>query len=357
MVNQLVSVTNLKIVFNNGDHQKVIIDDIDFNLSRGEILGIVGESGSGKTQSAFSILGIENGDPGIVGGDIVLKIGNNKTSNGAILNDIVKEEMHGEDTYYKKNRRLWKNYVNNNIKQIRGKNIFLMFQDPKSYLNPYWTIGKHFKRILPAVGILGDVKSLTEEALSRFGLSGQDKKYPHQLSGGQIQRAMIALGYACKPDIIIADEITTGLDVVNQAAVVNNLKLLLSNNYSGKNPGVILISHDLGFISKLANRIFVMYAGQGFELGDANTILDLNIPFKHPYTRELIEIYHKVHKNGYIEGDPPTLDKTPSGCRFHTRCNVFKGKKDLNCDKASPLDFHELDNNDHQIRCRKFESC
>jgi len=131
--------------------------------------------------------------------------------------------------------------------------------------------------------------------------------------------------------------------------------VLLSNKSKLNAPGVILISHDLGFISKLADRIFVMYAGQGFELGDAATILDLNENYKHPYTRELIEIYHKVHKKGYIDGDPPTLNQPPTGCRFHTRCSVFKNHPHLQCDTVPPRDFLDLHETNHQIRCRKFE--
>jgi len=361
---RLIQLHNLRVVFDIGGHQRTVIDDIDYVLHRGEILGIVGESGSGKTQSAFSILGIENGKPGIVGGDISITLDHSGEaySIGELVDSVVSKSKTGTQLLYRKNEHKWKKNIRKFHREIRGKRIFLMFQDPRSYLNPFWTIEKHFQRVVPPeIQARENIDHIIETSLRKFGLSDYRRVascYPHELSGGMNQRVMIALGYACKPDVIIADEITTGLDVVNQKMVVSHLKRLMnmSDENSGRRlPGIIVISHDLGFISKLADTIFVMYAGQGVEFGDADIILNPKVKRKHPYSRELVEIYLHSHRKGYIEGDPPKLDNPPSGCRFHERCHVFKSNGKLGCDTNPPEDFGDLTEKKHQIRCRLYE--
>lgn len=359
----LLNVSNLKVVFGSGSDQKTVIDDIDYLLDRGKVLGIVGESGSGKTQSTFALLGIELGRPGIVEGNIDLNF-DDHTSNylSTIINrEVTKKNINGTTSYIK-NYGSWKKSISQFYHDIRGKRIFLMFQDPKSYLNPFWTIKKLFSIVVPReLRNHYGLDSILKESLMKFGLINHDEigqKYPHQLSGGQIQRVMIALGYACRPDIIIADEITTGLDVVNQRSVVHHLKILIENgddHHNKKLPGIILISHDLGFISKLANYILVMYAGQGLEFGSAENILNPDYTPKHPYTGELLKIFLGTHKKGYIDGDPPDISAPPMGCRFHERCEIFANHMEYQCDQNSPNDFHDLTRSSHQIRCRKYE--
>lgn len=359
----LVKLTNLRVVYNMGRHQRTVIDDIDYVLHRGEILGVVGESGSGKTQSAFALLGIENGSPGIVSGEISILFQNpkDKINLGELIRSVVQDKGVKNKRRYKKNEYIWHRKIKKLYKDIRGKRIFLMFQDPRSYLNPFWTIEKHFRQVVPKeIQVRDGIQKIIHLALTKFGLYDVEKiaaNYPHELSGGMNQRVMIALGYACQPDIIIADEITTGLDVINQKAVVEHLKQLMisSENHRHNPPGIILISHDLGFISKLADTIFVMYAGQGVEFGNAQTILNLDVKRKHPYTRELVNIYRGKHRLGYIIGDPPKLDNPPSGCRFHERCPDFKDNNDLECNISPPMDFGNLLENNHQIRCKLYE--
>ncbi len=360
----LINVQNLRVVFDVGKKQRTIIDDIDYVLHRGEVLGIVGESGSGKTQSVFAILGIEIGSPGIVGGNIEISLGKREVIYDLepVIQSSVRKKVDKEMTFYSKNEYLWNRSLKKMYCNIRGKRIFLMFQDPKSYLNPFWTVEKHFKQVVPqVVQQNGGIERIIQNALTKFGLYEYErikKSYPNELSGGEIQRIMIALGYACRPDIIIADEITTGLDVINEKSVVIHLKRLIEDttlNHNGVLPAIILISHDLGFISKLADKIFVMYAGQGFEFGDAQTILNPKVKKKHPYTKRLLEIYNQTHKIGYIEGDPPKLDNPPSGCRFHERCHVFISNKSLGCDITPPQDFGDLTVYNHQIRCKLYE--
>jgi len=353
----LLQVTNLRVVFDlQNSEQKRIIDDVDFVLNKGEILGIVGESGSGKTQTALAILGIHIQHPGVVKGEIKFQ---KRTSGFEDLSsshiDKYVNCLKGK-TYFK-NEKKWKKSIDQQYKlhEIRGNRIFIMFQDPKSYLNPFWTIRKHFKKIVPTKSLNGlSHDEIMTEALKKFNLpiDHVPDSYPHQLSGGMNQRVMIALGYACKPDVIIADEITTGLDIVNQVAVVKHLKQIQQECKLS----IILISHDLGFISKLSDKILVMYNGQGMEYGPADIILDPKHLRKHPYTRELIEIFNESHKQGYISGEPPRRDEIINGCRFHKRCPENINNPDYNCSDNVPEDFTDLVQEPHQIRCMLFQN-
>lgn len=355
----LLQVTNLRVVFNlQQGKQKRIIDDVDFVLNRGEILGIVGESGSGKTQTVLALLGIHIQDPGVVKGEIKLYDADSVSEDlsSSHVNEYVGFSEGKTGRLYFKNEKKWKKSINRQYKlhEIRGKRIFIMFQDPKSYLNPFWTIRKHFQKIVPVKSLRGlSHEEVMMEALRKFNLPVDHvpAAYPHQLSGGMNQRVMIALGYACKPDIIIADEITTGLDIVNQVAVVKHLKHIQQEC----NLSIILISHDLGFISKLSDKILVMYNGQGMEYGPADIILDPRQSEKHPYTRELMEIFNESHQQGYISGEPPRRDEIINGCRFHKRCREYLNNPDLNCSAQVPADFTDLTKKQHQIRCVLFQ--
>lgn len=360
----LIEVQNLRVVFNVGKYQRTIIDDIDYTLQRGEVLGIVGESGSGKTQSAFALLGLGRDLPGIVDGEVSISFGNSHSPHtlAPLIQSTVRKKKYDESIIYYKNDYLWNRSIKKLYRSIRGRRIFLMFQDPTSYLNPFWTVGKHFRQVVPrSIQAEDDIEIIIRNALTLFGLFDYERimqSYPHELSGGMNQRVMIALGYACRPDIIIADEITTGLDVVNQRSVITHLRRMMEgseNNQGTILPGIILISHDLGFVSKLADKIFVMYAGQGVEFGSAEIILDPEVKNKHPYTRQLLEIYSQTHSLGYIEGDPPKLDNPPEGCRFHERCYAFKNNLSLACNSSPPSDFGDLSKDDHHIRCKLYE--
>ncbi|MCK5682884.1 ABC transporter ATP-binding protein [bacterium] len=347
--NLLIQIENLRISFFDKNILKTVVDDVDFNLQRGEILGIVGESGSGKTQTALSLLGIQSGWPGIIGGS--MKYFDKDNNCKEMLVPILDGSLNKTGKIIVKDKRKWRNQSKIMYQNIRGKKVFMMFQDPKSYLNPYWNVKKHFKRILNLDGMKMEDKFIYE-CLERFGLEKNiAEEYPHSLSGGESQRVMIALGYACKPEVIIADEITTGLDLVNQLRVVKHLKDLKKE----MDLSIILISHDLGFVSKLADKILVMYAGQGMEYGPIEKVLNEKENFKHPYTKTLIQIYSDKSTVKFIKGPPPDRylsDK--SGCRFHARCSIFKEKK-LDCDKNNPADFNEIKSDSHYIRCKLYE--
>lgn len=356
----LLQVTNLRVVFNlQHGAQKRIIDDVDFVLNKGEILGIVGESGSGKTQTVLALLGIHIQNPGVVKGKIKFQNSDSEFEDlsSSHIDKYVRYSKEKTTETYFKNEKKWKKSIDRQygLHEIRGNRIFIMFQDPKSYLNPFWTIRKHFQKIVPIRSPNGlSHEEVMIEALKKFNLPIDQvpASYPHQLSGGMNQRVMIALGYACKPDIIIADEITTGLDIVNQVAVVKHLNHIQQEC----NLSIILISHDLGFISKLSDKILVMYNGQGMEFGPADIILDPKQSKKHPYTRELMEIFNESHEQGYISGEPPRRDEIINGCRFHKRCHEYLNNHDLNCADNAPEDFTDLIQEPHQVRCVLFQN-
>lgn len=358
----ILEVENLQVVFNveNGG-QKRILDDVDLLLKKGNTLGIVGESGSGKTQTVFSVLGIHVQEPGMVKGAVKLldKENSNNTVNltQKLIKNTVTTSKNKNSVFYHKNIKRWNKGINKVyiLHQIRGKKIFIMFQDPKSYLNPFWTVKKHFSKIVKPLLKKGEnFEKVMSDALNKFKLPLGEiiYKYPHELSGGMNQRVMIALGYACKPDIIIADEITTGLDIVNQVAVIKHLKDIQKECQLS----IILISHDIGFISKLADDILVMYNGQGMEFGPSEVIFNLSEEKKHPYTKELLEIFYETHDKGYISGEPPKREEIISGCRFHKRCPVFQNAPDkYKCDEIPPKDFTDLKKKPHQVRCKIYE--
>jgi len=343
--NILIEIQNLKIVFEiEGGKQVCVVEDVDLCLKEGEILGIVGESGSGKTQSALAILGIELQEPGIVNGILKITVGNERCEFYTELVDkYVRKLPNGR---YKKNNRKWRREIKNeySLYKIRGKKIFLMFQDPRSYLNPFWTIRKHFECLAPDSPLIE-----INDCLLKFNLDPSEvlDAYPCSLSGGQCQRVMITLGYILKPEVIIADEITTGLDLINQVAVVRSLNELKEK----QKLSIILISHDIGFVGQLADKILIMYDGQGAEFGPAKNILDIAYDIKHPYTSELLKIFKDKHNLGYID-HPPRKNEIITGCRFHRRCAL----RETACEYEAPRDFGLMINEDHQLRCKKFQS-
>lgn len=337
-----LSVNNLRIVFWDKGEEKTVVDDIDFSVRQGEILGIVGESGSGKTQAALAVLGIQSALPGIVKGSVTYPDRNHELLEGILSKTVSQKER------WQKDQKSWRLGIDSMYKGIRGRKMFMMFQDPKSYLNPFWTVQEHFEKLMKKAEKSSEPVRI-KEYLHRFGLSEtMADKYPHELSGGMNQRVMIALGAACEPEILIADEITTGLDLVNQLLVVKHIREVKEQGRQA----IILISHDLGFISKLADKILVVYAGQGMEYGPADVVLNDQNTKHHPYTKLLIDIYRKRDTIAYLDGPPPDRYLgMKKGCRFYTRCPKYKQNPDLACEYMTPKDF-DPDNGDyHFIRC------
>jgi oligopeptide/dipeptide ABC transporter ATP-binding protein len=297
--NIVLEVNHLKTSFFYGKKEGKAVDDVSFKVKRGEILGIVGESGSGKSVTAMSIMSLLRNTTGkVMGGDVIFM-----NQNLLALSD---KEMRA----------------------IRGKHISMVFQEPMTSLNPVLTVGEQIEET-----IIQHEKVSKKEAWARakelldvvqIPLSEKRlKEYPHQLSGGMRQRVMIAMGLCCNPDLIIADEPTTALDVTIQMQILELFKSL-RDKY---NMSIILITHDMGVIAEMADNVMVMYAGCMVEYGD--TVSVLKNP-KHPYTKALMDAIPKLDEKqetlNAIPGVLPGLMNLPEGCRFNPRCKYAADK-------------------------------
>jgi oligopeptide/dipeptide ABC transporter ATP-binding protein len=290
----LLSVDNLKVYFQSNGALARAVDGISFNVREKETVCIVGESGCGKTVSALSILGLIPRPPGeIVDGQIVFS--------GQNLLALDEKEMQ----------------------KIRGNHISMVFQEPLTSLNPVLTIGDQVGEAVRTH------RNIDREALFQYGVQLLEdvgipspkqrmNDYPHQLSGGQRQRVMIAMALACDPDLIIADEPTTALDVTVQAQII----ALLRSIQEKRSMSVLYISHDLGVVSAIANRVYVMYAGIIVEQGHTDQIFRTA---RHPYTQGLLASLPSLSKRGKrlhsIPGSVPNPAYKPTGCPFHPRCS------------------------------------
>ena len=290
----LLEVDDLKMYFHTQDGVVKAVDGVSYTLDRGETLGVVGESGSGKSVTSLTIMGLIDMPPGrIEGGDVRYR--------GQSLLKMSEAQMQ----------------------QIRGNDIAMIFQDPMTSLNPVYTIGRQLGEGLRLHR--GYTKEqATARAIELLDLVGipnpeqRVKDYPHQFSGGMRQRVMIAMALACDPDILIADEPTTALDVTIQAQIVELMKEMQQKNGNA----IIMITHDLGVVADVADKIMVMYAGSPVEMGTADEIF---YQPHHPYTWGLMRSIPKPegdekHPLTPIEGNPPSLMSLPTGCSFAPRC-------------------------------------
>ena len=289
----LLEVDDLKIHFRTDDGVVKSVDGISFGLERGRTLGIVGESGSGKSVTSMGIMGLHQGTKAQISGHI---------------------RLDGEDLVAATPTR---------VRQLRGSKMAMIFQDPLSALHPYYTVGN---QIIEAYRIHNDVSKQVArnhaiDLLGRVGIPTPQTRvddYPHQFSGGMRQRAMIAMALSCDPELLIADEPTTALDVTVQAQILD----LISDLQSELGSAVIIITHDLGVVAELSDDILVMYAGRCVEYGSAADIFGRP---DHPYTWGLLSSMPRLDQEKTtrlvpIPGTPPSLIRVPSGCPFHPRC-------------------------------------
>ncbi|HLT23587.1 MAG TPA: ABC transporter ATP-binding protein [Ignavibacteria bacterium] len=290
---KLLEVKNLQTFFYTDDGIAKAVDDVSYDLEMGETLGIVGESGCGKSVSALSIMRLIAEPPGkIAGGKILFK--------GTDLVQLPEKEM----------------------RKIRGNDIGMIFQEPMTSLNPVFTCGDQIEEVIMLHQNL-DKKAAKEKAIEMLTLVGipapeqRYGEYPHQLSGGMRQRVMIAIALACNPEILIADEPTTALDVTVQAQILE----LINKLQKDLGMGVIMITHDLGVIAEVSNKVCVMYASKVAEYG---TVRQIFKDPKHPYTIGLLNSIPKAknrkEKLTTIEGNVPAPTNYPQGCHFCTRC-------------------------------------
>ena len=296
----VLEIRDLTVEFHTEDGVVHAVTDVSYDLHPGEVLGIVGESGSGKSVSMLSVLGLIPQPPGrIVAGEAMFK---------------------GEDLLRMPKKEL---------RRIRGGEMAMIFQDPMTSLNPVLTIGDQISEALKThrPGISGDdARKRTIELLEIVGVPFAERRveqYPHEFSGGMRQRAMIAMAIANDPTVLVADEPTTALDVTIQAQIVEVLKAAQKETHAA----TLLITHDLGLIAELADRVVVMYAGRVVELGDVFTIF--NSP-RHPYTVGLMKSLARLDTDQEwlepIPGQPPSLITPPPGCAFHPRCVQSQGR-------------------------------
>ncbi|WP_101786813.1 ABC transporter ATP-binding protein [Nonomuraea indica] len=288
-----LDVKDLRIHFPTDDGLVKSVDGLTFGLERGKTLGIVGESGSGKSVTSLGILGLHKGGRARISGEIWL--------DGEELVSASPEHVRG----------------------LRGKKMAMIFQDPLSAMHPYYTVGD---QIIEAYRIHHDVsKSVAKkhaiDMLGRVGIPEPTRRvdsYPHEFSGGMRQRAMIAMALSCDPELLIADEPTTALDVTVQAQILD----LMRDLQREFNSALIIITHDLGVVAELSDDILVMYAGKCIEYG---TTEDIFYRPEHPYTWGLLGSMPRLDREPTerllpIKGSPPSLINVPPGCAFHPRC-------------------------------------
>jgi peptide/nickel transport system ATP-binding protein len=313
----LLEVKDLKTHFFTEDGVIPSVNGVSFTVKKGETIGIVGESGCGKSVTSLSILQLVSQPGRIVEGQILL--------NGT---DLTKNS-------------------NKQMRKIRGNKISMIFQEPLTSLNPVFTIGSQISESIRLHQKIDrrKAKELAIDMLSKVGISNGDNLYnsfPHQLSGGMRQRVMIAMALSCRPQLLIADEPTTALDVTIQAQILKLMKKL-KEEY---NTSIIMITHDLGVVAEMADRVIVMYAGQIVE---QNNVFELFKNPKHPYTQGLLNSTPKIHQLKdqleSIEGNVPTPSNLPKGCKFHPRCPFSMEK----CSQQDPPLLQV--NSESSVRC------
>ena len=295
MSKYLVDIQNERLSFFTPAGEVKALNDVSIHLEEGEVLGIVGESGSGKSVTAYSLMGLTAHPGKLLGGSLVF------------------EDKHIE------------NMTEKELRQIRGNDISIIFQDPMTSLNPVYTVGN---QIMEAILLHTDktkaqAKDRARELLELVGINEPDKRlkqYPHELSGGMSQRVMIAIALACEPKLLIADEPTTALDVTIQAQILE-LMMELKDKLG---MAIIMITHDLGVVASMCDKIAVMYAGRIVEYG---TTEDIFYRSSHMYTKGLIRSIPRLDTKEHerlvpIEGTPVDLLNPPAGCPFAPRCEA-----------------------------------
>ncbi|WP_413723999.1 ABC transporter ATP-binding protein [Sodalis sp. RH16] len=313
----ILDIKNLRVSFGGRENPAVILDDINLSVRRAETLSIVGESGCGKSMLSLAIMGLVP-PPGVTTGTIEYE--------GANLLALPSARMRG----------------------IRGGKIGMVFQEPMTSLNPLLRVGFQIVEAMRVHDRVSSNRTLKERAIAAMeqvripGAGQRFNEYPHQLSGGMRQRIAIAMVIACEPDILIADEPTTALDVTVQAEILQLLRELQRKNHMA----IILITHDLGVVAQMADNVAVMYAGQLIEYASCRALFD---DPRHPYTLGLLGSIPRMEEKETrllaIEGSVPPAAQMPAGCRFHPRC-VFM---EQDCVHRRPLPVSRQD--DHLTAC------
>lgn len=316
-MNSLLEIKNLKVQYNT-DHGVVhAVNGIDMEINKGETLGLVGETGAGKSTTALSIMRLISSPGEISGGRILLE--------GKDLMELSEAEM----------------------RKIRGDKISMIFQDPMTALNPVRTVGDQIAEVIRLHQDISRAEAVIKacEMLEMVGIPAErSSEFPHQFSGGMKQRVVIAIALACNPELLIADEPTTALDVTIQAQVLEMMQQLKEN----MNTSMILITHDLGVVAEICDKVAIMYAGEIVENGTLKDVFDRTL---HPYTKGLFDslpsLDKEVHRLKPISGMMPDPTNLPKGCKFSPRCPF---KTDVCENKAPELIEYEKG---HWVRCHR----
>ena len=293
-MNELLQIDDLKISFFTPAGEVKAVNGVTYSLEKGEVLGIVGESGSGKSVSVSALMQLLTHPGKVVGGSI---------------------QFDGKDILAQSPEQM---------RTIRGKDIAMIFQDPMTSLNPVYTVGNQLVETILCHRKISkrEARKIALDSLTKVGINNPErrlKQYPHEFSGGMRQRVMIAMALSCEPKLLIADEPTTALDVTIQAQILDLMKSLRKQI----DAAVILITHDLGIVSDICDRVLVMYGGKIIESGGID---DIYYRPKHPYTEGLLACLPKVNEGKReqlrpIEGTPIDLLNMPKGCSFASRCD------------------------------------
>jgi len=365
MTQPLLKIENLRTYFYARSKQSFVraVDGVSLQVGHRETVGVVGESGSGKSIAAMSVMGLISAGPGVIGGSIHftgsrvqknLLEGLDKFVKIKEENARVMEVIKDESGWQKASKRL--------MRDLRGREIAMIFQNPHASLNPYVTVGEQITESVRLHTTHKSDKESRERAIYWLDQVKIDSprlrfnSYPSSMSGGMCQRAMIAMALSSEPSLLIADEPTTGLDATIQSKIVDLMEELKSET----GISTLLISHDISVISRLADRVAVMYGGAVVEYGPAQLVLDMGATIKHPYTAALLasvpsaqKIRDKANLQA-IEGDVLDTINVPSGCRFYARCNQVTAEIREKCASHHP-ELQEVAPG-HQMRCWRFGS-
>ncbi len=316
-----VDIKNLSVRYETSDGIVEAVNGVDLKIERGKTLGLVGETGAGKTTTALSILRLIPNPPGKITGGVI--------------------ELQGKNVF---------DYSEEEMESIRGDQVSMIFQDPMTSLNPVMTVGDQIAEEIQLHNKKMDKKQALEKAkemLEMVGIPGNRAgEYPHQFSGGMKQRVVIAMALVCNPDLLIADEPTTALDVTIQAQVLD-LMQKLKEQY---NTSMLMITHDLGIVAEVCDEVSIMYAGRVVEHG---TLEDIFEHTSHPYTEGLFnslpDIEHREEELKPIPGLMPDPTNLPEGCPFHPRCSYCTEL----CKTRRPVETRLSDT--HTVACLAYE--
>ena len=322
MSEPLLTVQDLSVVYHVEDGVLPALHDVSFSLRRGEVLGIVGESGCGKSTLSSALMRLLPANGEVVSGEILFE--------GQNLRDLSEDKM----------------------RELCGSELTMVFQDPLTSLNPTFSVGAQLRDIQRAhkrsTGSSSDHRARSVEMLQKVGIPDAEDRlnsFPHEFSGGMRQRVMIAMALMLQPTLLIADEATTALDVTLQAQILHMLKDLCAEN----DTAVLFVSHDLGVVSQVCDRVLVMYAGRAVEEADVHTLFDTPL---HPYTRGLLDSVPARKDRGRrlhaIPGQVPSLGALPSGCKFADRCEYVQP-----VDRDGEPRYLDLDG--HRVRCNMYD--